>query len=99
MASAAGEGIDVVVLTIDNPRSEQPEAIIADALPGMRGTKAERIVEPDRARAIEIAIRSAKAGDIVLLAGKGHETTQVLRSGPVPFDDAAVGARVLKELA
>jgi len=99
MASAAGEGSDVVVLTSDNPRSEEPEAIIADALPGMRGTKAERIVEPDRAKAIALAIRSAKAGDIVLLAGKGHETTQVLRSGPVPFDDAAVGARVLKELA
>ena len=99
MGQAAGEGSDVVVLTSDNPRSEEPEAIIADALPGVRGTKAECMVEPDRAAAIEKAIGRAKAGDIVLLAGKGHETTQVLRTGAVPFDDAAVAAAVLKERA
>ena len=97
MGRAAGEGSDVVVLTSDNPRSEEPEAIIADALPGVRETKAECIVEADRAKAIEIAIHSARAGDIVLLAGKGHETTQVLRDGAVPFDDAKVAAAVLKE--
>ncbi|MDR3734020.1 MAG: UDP-N-acetylmuramoyl-L-alanyl-D-glutamate--2,6-diaminopimelate ligase [Acidobacteriaceae bacterium] len=99
MGKAAGEGSDVVVLTSDNPRSEEPEAIIADALPGVRETTAECIVEADRAKAIAIAIRNAKAGDIVLLAGKGHETTQVLRDGAVPFDDAEVAAAVLKEMA
>ena len=99
MGKAAGEGSDVVVLTSDNPRSEEPEAIIADALPGVRETTAECIVEADRAKAIAIAIGSARAGDIVLLAGKGHETTQVLRGGAVPFDDAEVAAAALKEMA
>ncbi|HEY0308218.1 MAG TPA: UDP-N-acetylmuramoyl-L-alanyl-D-glutamate--2,6-diaminopimelate ligase [Acidobacteriaceae bacterium] len=99
MGQAAGEGSDVVVLTSDNPRSEEPEAIIADALPGVLGTTAECIVEADRAKAIAIAIHKAKAGDIVLLAGKGHETTQILRDGPVPFDDAKVAAAALKEMA
>jgi UDP-N-acetylmuramoyl-L-alanyl-D-glutamate--2,6-diaminopimelate ligase len=56
-------------------------------------------VEEDRAGAIEIAIRAAKAGDIVLLAGKGHEKVQVLKDGTVPFDDVAVAAGVLKEIA
>ena len=73
MGRAAGEGSDLVVLTSDNPRSEDPVAIIAEALVGVKETRADCIVEEDRARAIEIAIRAARVGDIVLLAGKGHE--------------------------
>jgi UDP-N-acetylmuramoyl-L-alanyl-D-glutamate--2,6-diaminopimelate ligase len=96
MGRAAGEGSDLVVLTSDNPRSEDPMAIIAEALAGVQETGKQCIVEEDRARAIETAIHSAREGDIVLLAGKGHEKVQVLRSGPVPFDDVAVAARVLK---
>jgi UDP-N-acetylmuramoyl-L-alanyl-D-glutamate--2,6-diaminopimelate ligase len=96
MGRAAGEGSDLVVLTSDNPRSEEPGTIIAEALVGVRETGTECIVEEDRAAAIEIAIRSADAGDIVLIAGKGHEKMQILRSGAVPFDDAAVAARVLR---
>ena len=72
--------------------------IIEEALAGVKETGATCIVEEDRAGAIEIAIRSAAVGDIVLLAGKGHEKVQVLRDGPVPFDDVAVAAGVLKEL-
>jgi UDP-N-acetylmuramoyl-L-alanyl-D-glutamate--2,6-diaminopimelate ligase len=97
MGRAAGEGSDLVVLTSDNPRSEDPDEIIADVLPGVLLTKAECLVEPDRAKAIETAIKAAKPGDIVLLAGKGHETTQLLRDGAVPFSDAAAAERVLEE--
>jgi UDP-N-acetylmuramoyl-L-alanyl-D-glutamate--2,6-diaminopimelate ligase len=96
MGRAAGEGSDLVVLTSDNPRSEDPAAIMAEALAGVKETGTPCIVEDDRATAIETAIRSAQVGDIVLIAGKGHEKVQVLRSGPVPFDDVAVAAGVLK---
>jgi UDP-N-acetylmuramoyl-L-alanyl-D-glutamate--2,6-diaminopimelate ligase len=99
MGRAAGEGSDVVVLTSDNPRSEEPMAIIEEALVGVRETGTTCIVEEDRAGAIEIAIRAARAGDIVLIAGKGHEKVQILKDGTVPFDDVAVAAGVLKEIA
>jgi UDP-N-acetylmuramoyl-L-alanyl-D-glutamate--2,6-diaminopimelate ligase len=98
MGRAAGEGSDLVVLTSDNPRSEEPMAIIEEALIGVKETGTDCIVEEDRAGAIEIAIRAARAGDIVLIAGKGHEKVQVLKDGTVPFDDVAVAAGVLKEL-
>ena len=98
MGRAAGEGSDLVVLTSDNPRSEEPIAIIEEALVGVKGTGTKCIVEVDRAEAIEIAIRAARAGDIVLIAGKGHEKVQILKDGAVPFDDVAVAARVLKEI-
>ena len=99
MGQAAGEGSDLVVLTSDNPRSEDPMAIIEEALVGVRETGADCIVEEGRAGAIEIAIRAARAGDIVLLAGKGHEKVQILKDGTVPFDDVAVAGGVLKEIA
>jgi UDP-N-acetylmuramoyl-L-alanyl-D-glutamate--2,6-diaminopimelate ligase len=99
MGRAAGEGSDLVVLTSDNPRSEEPMAIIGEALSGVKETGTACIVEEDRAGAIEIAIRAARAGDIVLLAGKGHEKVQILKDGTVPFDDVAVAAVVLKEIA
>ena len=98
MGRAAGEGSDLVVLTSDNPRSEEPMAIIEEALVGVRETGATCIVEEDRAGAIEIAIRAAKTGDIVLIAGKGHEKVQILKDGTVPFDDVAVAAEALKKL-
>jgi UDP-N-acetylmuramoyl-L-alanyl-D-glutamate--2,6-diaminopimelate ligase len=96
MGRAAGEGSDLVVVTSDNPRSEEPMAIIDEALVGVRETGTTCIVEEDRAGAIEIAIRAAQAGDIVLIAGKGHEKVQILKDGTVPFDDVAVAAGVLK---
>jgi UDP-N-acetylmuramoyl-L-alanyl-D-glutamate--2,6-diaminopimelate ligase len=99
MGRAAGEGSDLVVLTSDNPRSEEPMTIIEEALVGVKETGAACIVEKDRAGAIAIAIRAARAGDIVLLAGKGHEKVQILGNGIVPFDDVAVAAAVLRELA
>ncbi len=95
MGKAAGEGSDVVVLTSDNPRSEDPISIIDQALPGLRATSARVIVEPDRQRAIELAIHEAWQGDLVLLAGKGHEKTQTIGDQVIPFDDVAVARQIL----
>jgi UDP-N-acetylmuramoyl-L-alanyl-D-glutamate--2,6-diaminopimelate ligase len=95
MARAAGEGSDFVILTSDNPRSESPLAIIHDALPGLLQTKVEFTVEPDRARAICLAMMLARPGDIVLLAGKGHEKVQVTANGTLPFDDVEVAKKAL----
>ena len=99
MGKAAGEGSDVVVVTSDNPRSENPGAIIEQILPGLRGTSAQVIVEPDRAKAIHAALEQACAGDLVLIAGKGHEKTQTIGTQVLPFDDAAIAARILTEMA
>ena len=99
MGRAAGAGSDLVVLTSDNPRTEDPNAIIAEALAGVRETTTECIVEPDRTTAIKLAIEAAKPGDIVLLAGKGHEKVQILRDHTIPFDDVAVSAEILRSRA
>ena len=97
MGEAAGRGSDIVVLTSDNPRSEDPLLIINDAIVGTQRTKAKLFVEPDRQKAIELALDEARAGDIVLLAGKGHETYQVLRDRTIEFDDRAVARRILTQ--
>ena len=95
MGRAAGAGSDVVVVTSDNPRSEDPLAIIEQVLPGLRGTSAKVMVEPDRRHAIELAIGEAGPGDLVLLAGKGHEKTQTIGAQVIPFDDVAVARELL----
>lgn len=95
MGEAAGTLSDFVVLTSDNPRSEDPLRIINDVMVGLQKTTAKYKVEADREKAIEIAVNEARPGDIVLLAGKGHETYQVLRDGPVEFDDREVARRIL----
>jgi UDP-N-acetylmuramoyl-L-alanyl-D-glutamate--2,6-diaminopimelate ligase len=95
MAKAAGEGSDFVILTSDNPRSESPLAIIHDALPGLLQSSVEFTVEPDRERAIHLAVMLARPGDIVLLAGKGHEKVQVTAKGTLPFDDVEVARKAL----
>ena len=96
MGEAAGSGSDFVVLTSDNPRSEDPIAIMNDALPGLQRTKVRYTLEPDRRKAIQLAIHEAEAGDIVLIAGKGHEKHQVTKEGVVPFDDVEVAMRALQ---
>jgi len=98
MGRAAGGGSDLVIVTSDNPRSEEPMRIIDEVMVGVRETDVMFVVEEDRAAAIEVAIRSAKAGDIVLLAGKGHEKVQIFADGTVPFDDVAEAERVLHEI-
>ncbi|MGH9497138.1 MAG: UDP-N-acetylmuramoyl-L-alanyl-D-glutamate--2,6-diaminopimelate ligase [Candidatus Sulfotelmatobacter sp.] len=96
MGEAAGRGSDLVVLTSDNPRSEDPRAIINDSLVGMQKSGTKYSVEVDRRRAIALAINEARPGDIVLLAGKGHEKVQVTREGSVPFDDVEVAREILR---
>jgi UDP-N-acetylmuramoyl-L-alanyl-D-glutamate--2,6-diaminopimelate ligase len=99
MGLAAAEASDLVIVTSDNPRSERPSAIIEEIIPGVRQTNTPLIVEEDRRAAIERAIRSAQPGDIVLLAGKGHEKVQIFADGAIPFDDVAEASRILQELS
>jgi UDP-N-acetylmuramoyl-L-alanyl-D-glutamate--2,6-diaminopimelate ligase len=96
MGQAAAEASDFVVLTSDNPRSEDPLAIMNDALVGIRRVDVPHVIEPDRAAGIARALKEAREGDIVILAGKGHETYQVLKDKTIPFDDRQVAKEVLR---
>ena len=98
MGMAAAELSDYVVLTSDNPRSEDPLAIMNDAMVGLGRFDTPSLAEPDRERAIRKAIEQAVPGDVIILAGKGHETYQILKDGPIPFDDREVARRVLRSL-
>jgi UDP-N-acetylmuramoyl-L-alanyl-D-glutamate--2,6-diaminopimelate ligase len=99
MGAAAARLADVAILTSDNPRSEDPLAILAEMLQGVLGVpqaaRARVIIEPDRAAAIELAAAMAGKGDVVLVAGKGHETGQYVGNAVLPFDDAVVTAAAL----
>jgi len=96
MGQAAAEASDFVVLTSDNPRSEDPLAIMNDALVGIRRKDVPHLIEPDRALAIDRALKQAREGDIVILAGKGHEPYQVLKDKTIPFDDRTVARELLR---
>jgi UDP-N-acetylmuramoyl-L-alanyl-D-glutamate--2,6-diaminopimelate ligase len=98
MGEAAAELSDFVVLTSDNPRSEDPLAIINDAMVGLGRHDTPYLAEPDREKAIRLMLERAEPGDIVILAGKGHETYQILRDRTIPLDDREVAHRVLGEL-
>jgi UDP-N-acetylmuramoyl-L-alanyl-D-glutamate--2,6-diaminopimelate ligase len=98
MGRAAGEGSDLVIATSDNPRSEDPQAILAEVEPGLKASGVRYSIEPDRAAAIRLALESAKPGDIVLLAGKGHEKEQILADRTVPFDDTEIALFNLAKL-
>lgn len=100
LMGAAAAGADVVIVTSDNPRSEDPIAIINDILPGIREAAGTTpIVEPDRRLAIALALATTNERDIVLIAGKGHETTQTTGDRVEPFDDRVVARELLDELA
>lgn len=100
MGTVAARLADVVVVTSDNPRSEDPDAIIGQILEGVAVVRAEGadVVDADRAQAIRAALAGAKPGDIVVIAGKGHETGQELRHRTIPFDDRLVAREQLAEL-
>ena len=99
MGAAAASLADVAILTSDNPRSEDPLAILDEMLHGVvgvpQGERGRVIIEPDRATAISLAVGMAGKGDVVLVAGKGHETGQYVGGAVLPFDDAVVTARAL----
>jgi UDP-N-acetylmuramoyl-L-alanyl-D-glutamate--2,6-diaminopimelate ligase len=98
MGLAAGEGSDFVVATSDNPRSEEPMAILAEVEPGLKTTHVRYTIEPDRAAAIHLALKEAASGDVVLIAGKGHEKEQILATGVIHFDDVEVALSALGEM-
>jgi UDP-N-acetylmuramoyl-L-alanyl-D-glutamate--2,6-diaminopimelate ligase len=98
MGRAAAELADLAIITSDNPRSEDPDAIVAEILTGAKGG-AEVEVEIDRRTAIALALRRAQAGDLVVIAGKGHEQGQEFERGrKVPFDDREVAREELRKL-
>jgi UDP-N-acetylmuramoyl-L-alanyl-D-glutamate--2,6-diaminopimelate ligase len=102
MGAAATRGADLAFLTSDNPRHEDPAAIVDQVLAGVEPSAAEAratgrlVVEPDRRRAIELAITAATPGDVVVVAGKGHETVQEIGDRRLPFDDRAVVTEFLR---
>jgi UDP-N-acetylmuramoyl-L-alanyl-D-glutamate--2,6-diaminopimelate ligase len=98
MGAAAGRGADLAVLTSDNPRSEDPQAIADAVLPGLREGDAAVVVELDRRAAIAEAIDAACPGDVVVIAGKGPETGQTIAGHTWPFDDRVVARDVLGAL-
>ena len=99
MGAAATEGADLTVITTDNPRSENPTDIIADVERGAAASGGRYVVEPDRRSAIRLALGDARPGDVVVVAGKGHESEQELAGRSVPFDDRVVVREELEALA
>jgi UDP-N-acetylmuramoyl-L-alanyl-D-glutamate--2,6-diaminopimelate ligase len=97
MGAAVARLADRVIVTSDNPRSEEPAAILDEIVEGVIATRAQGpdVVEVDRRVAIETAITEAREGDVVVIAGKGHETGQEFADRTVPFDDREVAAEVL----
>jgi UDP-N-acetylmuramoyl-L-alanyl-D-glutamate--2,6-diaminopimelate ligase len=99
MGRVAGELADFTIVTSDNPRRESPERIAAQIAAGFESPPGERyLIELDRQRAIDDLLREARAGDTVLIAGKGHETYQEFEDTVVPFDDRVHARETLETL-
>jgi UDP-N-acetylmuramyl-tripeptide synthetase len=113
MGAIAARLCDLAIVTSDNPRSEDPRQIIAQILKGVRSVHAHEYetsrltggfdrkgyaVEPDRKRAIRLAVTACRPGDTILIAGKGHEDYQILADRTIAFDDRQVASEVLKEI-
>ena len=96
MGEVTGRLSDLTILSSDNPRSEDPLKIISDIIVGLQKTNGKYLIEPDREKAIGVAIEEARAGDIVLLAGKGHENYQILADRTEEFDDREVARKALR---
>lgn len=97
MGKIAAEMADFVVVTSDNPRTEDPDAIIAEILPGLEGTSTPYVVEPDRVKAIYYALDHAQSKDVIILAGKGHETYQIIGHEKRHLDEREVVAGYVAE--
>ena len=98
MGKTAGEYADLTIITSDNPRSEDPEAIIRDIEEGIRPTGAPYLCITDRKEAIAYALRHAQPGDVIILAGKGHETEQILKDRTIHFDEREVVREILQQM-
>jgi UDP-N-acetylmuramoyl-L-alanyl-D-glutamate--2,6-diaminopimelate ligase len=97
MGEVTGRLSDLTILSSDNPRDEDPLKIISDIIVGLQKTAGKYLIEPDREKAIGVAMDEARAGDIVLLAGKGHENYQILAERTLEFDDRDMARRALRE--
>jgi UDP-N-acetylmuramoyl-L-alanyl-D-glutamate--2,6-diaminopimelate ligase len=97
MGETSGRLSDLSILTSDNPRQEEPLKIISDIIVGMQKSGGKYLIEPDRAKAIRLAVEEARAGDIVLLAGKGHEDYQVFADKTIHFDDREQAREALRD--
>jgi UDP-N-acetylmuramoyl-L-alanyl-D-glutamate--2,6-diaminopimelate ligase len=97
MGEVTGRLSDLTILSSDNPRSEDPLKIISDVIVGLQKTAGKYLIEPDREKAIGMAMDEARSGDIVLLAGKGHEDYQILADRTIEFDDREAARRALRE--
>lgn len=97
MGEVTGRLSDLTILSSDNPRSEDPLKIISDIIVGLQKTAGKYLIEPDRERAIGVAMDEARAGDIILLAGKGHENYQILADKTLEFDDREKARESLRE--
>ncbi len=97
MGEVTGRLSDLTILSSDNPRTEDPLKIISDIIVGLQKTAGKYLIEPDREKAIGMAMDEARAGDMVLLAGKGHENYQILADRTLEFDDREVARRALRD--
>jgi UDP-N-acetylmuramoyl-L-alanyl-D-glutamate--2,6-diaminopimelate ligase len=97
MGASATANADLTIVTSDNPRSEDPAAIVAQILPGAERGGGAFVVELDRREAIRLAIAEARDGDVVVIAGKGHEPDQTFRDRTLPFDDREVARAALRD--
>jgi UDP-N-acetylmuramoyl-L-alanyl-D-glutamate--2,6-diaminopimelate ligase len=98
MGEVTGRLSDLTILSSDNPRSEDPLKIISDVIVGLQKTGGKYLIEPDREKAIGMALDEARPGDMVLLAGKGHENYQILADRTFEFDDREMARRALRDL-
>ena len=99
MGEVSSRLADLTIVTSDNPRNEEPQAILDDIVTGVQKADGEYVTIIDRAEAIRYAIENAKEGDVIVLAGKGHEDYQILAGGvKIHFDEREVVADALKEL-
>jgi UDP-N-acetylmuramoyl-L-alanyl-D-glutamate--2,6-diaminopimelate ligase len=97
MGEVTGRLSDLTILSSDNPRTEDPLKIISDIIVGLQKTSGKYLIEPDREKAIGVAMDEARSGDIILLAGKGHENYQILADRTLEFDDRDMARRALRE--
>lgn len=99
MGEVSGKLADFTIITSDNPRSEEPEAIIADIVTGLAPTGGSYVTIPDRKDAVRYAIRNGQPGDIIVLAGKGHEDYQEIKGKKYPMDERVMIREILAENA
>ena len=98
MGEIAALNADFLIVTSDNPRNENPASIIEDIMVGVKRYKKPYVVIENREEAIKFAIQNAQKGDIIVLAGKGHETYQITNEGKFPFDERKIVARALENI-